>query len=279
MTSPFRVLVALLALVLCASSTFAQDLAPALAARFSDGVTALRENRLDEAEAAFREVLAGGGTRAFVHHNLGIVLQRRGRHADAVAAFRAAVKLDAKMGPARLLAGTSLLSLDRPKEAAGELERAVALLPSEPAARVQLAEAYERTGNMVGVVDQYRDLVGLAPADGEYAYRLSRAYLRLAQWSFDRIRTINPKSARLPQALGREYLQQERPDLAAAAFEEAARLDPRLPGIQLALARLHLDGGRLQDAARAIARELVLSPDDVEARQVKAAIDAALAGR
>jgi predicted Zn-dependent protease len=269
----------LAACLLAVSHAAAQELPPQLAERFSEGVQALREGRHDAAEAAFRAVLAAGGTRAFVHHNLGIVLQQRGRHADAVKAFRAALALDPTMGPPRLLAGTSLLALGRAKEAVGELEQAVDLLPGEPAARVQLAEAYERTGDLAGVVDQYRHLAQSAPQDGEYAYRLSRAYLRLAQWSFERISAIAPRSARLPQALGWEYLQQGRPDLAAAAFEEAARLDPQLPGIQLALARLHLDGGRLQDAARAIARELVLTPDDREARQVKAAIDAALAGR
>jgi predicted Zn-dependent protease len=279
MDIPFLRPLILTVCLLCSAHAAAQELPPQLAERFSEGVQALRESRLEAAEAAFRGVLAAGGTRPFVHHNLGIVLQQRGRHADAVAAFRAALTLDPTMGPARLLSGTSLLALGRPKEAIAELEKAVDLLPAEPAARVQLADAYERTGDIAGLVDQYRHLALAAPQDGEYAYRLSRAYLRLAQWSFERITAIAPRSARLPQALGREYLQQGRPDLAAEAFEEAARREPALPGIQLALARLHLDGGRLQDALRAIDRELVLSPDDREAREVKAAIDAALARR
>jgi tetratricopeptide (TPR) repeat protein len=215
MDIPFLRPLILTACLLCSAHAAAQELPPQLAERFSEGVQALRENRLEAAEAAFREVLAAGGTRAFVHHNLGIVLQQRGRHADAVAAFRAALTLDPTMGPARLLAGTSLLALGRPKEAIAELEKAVDLLPAEPAARVQLADAYERTGDIAGLVDQYRHLALAAPQDGEYAYRLSRAYLRLAQWSFERITAIAPRSARLPQALGREYLQQGRPDLAA----------------------------------------------------------------
>jgi tetratricopeptide (TPR) repeat protein len=279
MDIPFLRPLILTVCLLCSAHAAAQELPPQLAERFSEGVQALRESRLEAAEAAFRGVLAAGGTRPFVHHNLGIVLQQRGRHADAVAAFRAALAIDPQMGPARLLAGTSLLTLGRSKEAIAELEQAVELLPAEPAARVQLADAYERTGDLAGVVDQYRHLAASAPHEGEYAYRLSRAYLRLAQWSFERIGAIAPRSARLPQALGWEYLQQGRPDLAAAAFEEAARLDPQLQGVQLALARIHLDGGRLQDALRAINRELVLSPDDREAREVKAAIDAALARR
>ena len=77
--------------------------------------TRSRRGNLDAAEAAFRDVLKAGGERAFVHHNLGIILQQRGRNADALAEFRAASRLDPSFGPARLLAGTSLLTLGRPE--------------------------------------------------------------------------------------------------------------------------------------------------------------------
>jgi Tfp pilus assembly protein PilF len=117
--------------------------------------------------------------------------------------------------------------------------------------------------------------VQLAPASDEYAYRLGKAYLKLAQWSYERIRVISPHSARLAQALGQQYLEQNRPDLASRAFEEAARIDPRLAGIHLALARIHLDGGRLDDAAAEVARERTIEPESAAARAVQADIDAA----
>ena len=104
----------------------AQDLSPALAKRFSEGVAALSAGELDSAEAAFRAVIRDGGDRAFVRHNLGIVLQQRGRHADALVEFRAASRLDPAFGPSRLLAGTSLLALGQPKAAVAELGRAAA---------------------------------------------------------------------------------------------------------------------------------------------------------
>jgi predicted Zn-dependent protease len=257
----------------------AQDLPAAQAARFSEGVAALKAGQLDAAERAFRDVLADGGGRSFVHHNLGIVLQRRGRHREALAAFRTALKLDPRFGAARLLAGTSLLALGRPKEAIAELERAGKLLPDEPAVRLQLADAYERTGNVLGLVNEYRALAAREPQNGEYAYRLSKAYLRLAQWSYERIRAIDPKSPRLSQALAEQYLAQGRPDLAVGALEEAARAAPDLPGIHLALARVHFDGGRLDPAAAAVARELAIAPESAAARELQQAINAARANR
>lgn len=253
----------------------AQDLAPALAERFSQGVAALKADRLDEAERSFRAVLAGGGDRAFVHHNLGIALQRRGRHAAAVAEFRVAARQDPAFGPARLLAGASLLALGRPAEAIVELDRAVALMPRELAAHLQLADACERAGNVPRMVAVYRTIVALAPDETEYAYRLGKAYLRLSQWSFERIQSVDPGSARLSQALGSEYLRQGRPDLARQAFEQAAARDPAIADVHVALARISLDEQRWEDASRAIDRALALLPESREARALKARIDTA----
>jgi tetratricopeptide (TPR) repeat protein len=255
----------------------AQDLNPALAKRFSDGVTALKGGKLDEAEAAFRAVLKDGGDRAFVHHNLGIVLQQRGQHPAAVAEFHIASRQDPSFGPARLLAGASLLALGQPAAAIVDLDRAVALMPRELAAHLQLADACERVGNMRRVVDEYRAIVALAPDEPEYAYRLGKAYLKLSQWAHERIRAVDPHAARLSQALGREYLNQRQPELALQAFEEAARRNPTLAEVHLALARIHLDEGRLEDAAREIDRELAILPQSRDARELKAKIDAARA--
>jgi tetratricopeptide (TPR) repeat protein len=254
---------------------FTQELAPALAERFSIGVDALKAGNLDAAETAFREILRAGGERAFVHHNLGIVLQQRGRYADALVEFRTASRLDPSFGPSRLLAGTTLLAMGRPKEATLELKQAVRLMPNEPSAHLQLADACERSGDIAGVVAVYRRLVESAPANDEYVYRLGKAYLKLAQWSFQRMRTIDPHTARLPQALARQYLDQGRPDLAAAALEQAARLGPTLPDIHLTLARIHLDEGRFDDAAREIERELAIAPESAEARTLRAQMGAA----
>ena len=108
-----------------------------------------------------------------------IVLQQRGQHAAALAEFRVASRQDPKFGPARLLAGASLLALGRPAEAATELERAVKLMPREIAPHLQLADACERLNNVPCLVAEYRAVVALAPGDPEYAYRLGKAYLRL----------------------------------------------------------------------------------------------------
>ena len=270
-----RLALALALLVLAPAWVAAQDLPPALAARFSEGVADLAAGRLDAAGAAFRAVITGGGDRAFVHHNLGIVLQRRGRHTDALVEFRAASRMDPSFGPSHLLEGVSLLALGQPKTAVRVLGRASELMPREPVVHLQLADACERIDDVICLTDEYRTLVDLAPRNPEYAYRLGKAYLRLSQWTLTRIQTVDPRAARLSQAKGREYLEQGRPDLAETAFVEAVARDATLDDVHLALARLYLAGGRLEDASRAVASVLALVPDSRAARELQSSIDAA----
>jgi len=274
-----RLALALALLVLAPSWAAPQDLSPALATRFSEGVADLAAGRFDAAEAAFRAVIAGGGDRAFVHHNLGIVLQRRSRHTDALAEFRAASRMDPSFGPSHLLEGASLLALGQPKTAVRALGRASELMPREPAVHLQLADACERIDDVICLTDEYRTLVDLASANPEYAYRLGKAYLRISQWTLTRMQTIDPKAARLSQAKGREYLQQGRPDLAEAAFLDAVARDATLDEVHLALAKLYLVGGRLDDASREVGRVLALVPESKLALGLQSSIEAARARR
>ncbi|HVQ29587.1 MAG TPA: tetratricopeptide repeat protein, partial [Vicinamibacteria bacterium] len=170
---------ALLLTVAAAPAT--PELPPALQAPFEEGVAALKAERLTEAEAAFGRVLAQpGGQVAFVHNNLGIVYQRRGEHAKAAEQFRAAARLDPGYAAPRILLGTSLMALGRAAEAKAPLQQAVKLAPKDPLARQQLAQAYERTDNPAGAVEQYRALRDLLPQDPEYTYRLGKAYEALS---------------------------------------------------------------------------------------------------
>jgi tetratricopeptide (TPR) repeat protein len=166
----------------------------------------------------------------------------------------------------------SLLTLDRPAEAVAALERAVKLMPAEPIAHLQLADAYERTGRTEGLVDEYRRLVEMSPDNDEYVYRLGKAYLQLAQVSYTRLRTVNPKSARASQALATEYANQGRRDLAQQEFDRAAKLDPTLVEIHLALAQLYAAEQRWDDAAREVERELALAPESRDALDLRAKI-------
>lgn len=237
---------------------------------------ALKAEKLADAEAAFLKVLQQpGGALAFVHNNLGIVYDRRGQHLKAAEQFRAAIRLDSRYVAPRILLGSSLLALGRTSEATRELEQAVKLAPREPLAHLQLAKAYERAGNRIGEVDQYRALRDLAPTDPEYAYQLGRAYLDVSEWSLGELKRIDPRSARLHQARGHTFRVQGRPERALRAFERAAEADPSLPEIHLAMAQIYLQQNRLPEARREVEQELRIVPESAGARALEQQLRAA----
>jgi tetratricopeptide (TPR) repeat protein len=249
-----------------------QDLTPALADRFSQGVADLKAGKLDAAEAAFRGILREDGERAFVHYNLGLVLRERGRDAGALVQFQTASRLDPSYGPAHLLSGTTLIALRRYREAQSELEHAARLMPDEVAVYSQLADACQRIDDRLCVAKAYGSMARLAPGDPESAYRLGSAYLKVAEWAHERLANISPEPARLHQALGREYLNQGRVDLAMDAFQRATAADPDLPDVHLALAKIYFEAGRTDEARRELARELALVPFSKEALDLSARI-------
>jgi len=243
-------------------------------ATFERGVESLKAGRLEEAEAAFRRLLQQGTREPYVHNNLAIVYQQQGRHREAVAECREAIRLDATYPAPRVVMGGSLLALGRVAEAVTTLEAAVKLLPKERLTREQLARAYERAGRPSAAIEQYRAVRELAPTDPESAYQLGRAYLRLSEWAMQRLRDVDPGSARIYQALGHNYRVQGRADLAVRAFERAAQADPALPEIHLALAQIHVEQKNWASARVEIDRELAIVPESAGARALQLRIEA-----
>ncbi|HEY7179959.1 MAG TPA: tetratricopeptide repeat protein [Blastocatellia bacterium] len=269
-------IVVLFPLLSFSGDAFAQRPLPApLEKLFARGVEALKSGDLETAEKTFSEALRHGVKHPLVYHNLGVISQQRGDHRRAVAYFRAAIRLQPKYGPSRLLIGSSLLALGNNAEAARELERAVNLLPDEPQARLLLARAYEGSGDRLAALKEYQKLVEVAPREAEYAYQLGGAYMKLSEWCYQRIARLDSKSARLSQSLGQEYLSQGKYDLAIGAYQQAARSDPKLPEIHLALALIYLELKRYDDAMAEIELELRLVPESKTAEEAKKKIEAA----
>jgi predicted Zn-dependent protease len=252
-------------------------LAPAAEARFNEGVEALKAGRLEEAEGAFRDVLRTANQVAFVHHNLGVVLHSQGKLAEALSEFRTAVRLDSTHGPSHLMAGTTLLALKRPREALAALQTARRLMPSDIAVSARLAGAYEQLGDIPRLVDELQRARALAPKDPEYVYRLGRGYLALTEWSLERLRRVNPGSARVQQIAAQTYIQQGQTAQAIQALQAATSADPALPEVHLALGELYLRGNQLDAAAAATARELEIAPQSRAALALQARIEQARA--
>jgi len=260
------------------SASAQESLPPSVEAQIAPGIQALKSGDLDTAEKVFSEAQQRGIKHPLIFHNLGVIAEQRGNHQEAVARFRQAILLQPDYGPTRLLLGSSLLALGKNEAATRELKRAVTLMPDQLEAHLQLAKAYEATGNWIGAVQELQKSVDLAPQNAEYSYQLGKALSKLSGWSYQQIARLKPDSARLHQALGQEYVVQERYDRALTAFQQAARSDPKLPEIHLAMALILLELKRFDDAVAEIDLELKLVPESKAAAEAKAKIVAAKSG-
>jgi tetratricopeptide (TPR) repeat protein len=241
------------------------------------GVQALKSGDLDSAQEVFSDALRQGIKHPLIYHNLGVIAQLRGNHEEAITRFRQALALQPDYGPSRLLLGSSLLALRKNAEALRELKRAVVLMPEQEQAHLQLAKAYEATDDWMAAVQQFQELIKLAPQEPEYSYQMGTAWAKLSAWSYGQINRINPHSARSQQALGQEYVLQEKYDLALAAFQQAARSDPKMPELHLATALILLELKKFDQALAEIELESKLVPESKAAADAKAKIQAAIA--
>ncbi len=246
-----------------------ESLSKPLEVLFAKGVDAQRAYQLREAETAFLEVLRQGGKVSFVHNNLGIVYQQRGAHPQAILQFREALRLQPSYPAPRFLLGASLMAVGRTAEAIGELEHALKLDPQQALGRLELIKAYERAGNLIAVVDQHRKLREAQPHEPEYAYQLGKAYMKLAEWAFQRMKELNPRSALLYQTLASQYRLQGRDELALRALQQAIAIDPRMPELHLNLAEIYLSQGKRNEARNALDLELAIMPESQAALRLK----------
>jgi tetratricopeptide (TPR) repeat protein len=249
-----------------------ENLPPALEARIAAGVQALKSGDLVSAEDAFAGALRQGARLPLIYHNLGVIALLRGNHSEAVTRFRQAIALQPNYGSSRLLLGSSLLALRKNTEAVRELKRAAALLPDQPQAHLELGRAYEASGNWIAAVQEFQKLVQLAPREPEYSYQLCNAWIKLSDWASRQIIKLNPNSGRLYQGLAMEYAAQKKYDQALGAYQQAARSDPKMPEIHLAMALIRLEKKELDEALSEIGLELELVPESKSAAELKAKI-------
>jgi predicted TPR repeat methyltransferase len=121
----------------------AVELAPESAAALNDLGNVLEEQGvLDEAEAAFRQVIAAKPECAGAHSNLGVALKKLGKLEEAANELRHAVALDPGHGAAWHNLGNTLRKLHRTEEALSAYQEAIKARPYD-------AASYESLGRIL----------------------------------------------------------------------------------------------------------------------------------
>ncbi len=199
----------------------------------------MRLGRYAEAQDDLRRAVQLKPQNAEYQAALGYVLFKLGRPAEAVAAERAALKLDDKNFTANYQLGRFLLLSGDAKqlpEAAALLRRALEIDPRRSEVRFDLLTTYRLLGNQPNAIAQLNLLQDARPAD-----------------------------ARVTYANG--LLASDRGDIEAAitSFQEAIRKDANLFGAWQDLGLAYVKQTRWKDAANAFSELSKLRADSVEA--------------
>ena len=78
--------------------------------------------RLEEAESAWNDYLKKHGSKPEALANLGALLARRERYAEAIEKYKAALKLDSSLAPLHLNLGLAYLKQGQPAQAVSEFD-------------------------------------------------------------------------------------------------------------------------------------------------------------
>ena len=188
----------------------------------------------------------------------GGVLLRSGKIDEAEKAYRAVLATRPGNFQSLLALGGIELSRKRYDEAAKLYGEARKLKPFDPRPRLGLAAVKAQSGQ---VADAIRELEEVDPRarSGSVVLALASYYLQ-ANRADDAQRLLEPVVQRFPalgQArylLGMAYLTNRRFDLAAAQFEELARQAPGEAIVQLGLATAYTNAGKGKEALAALDR-------------------------
>ncbi len=121
----------------------------------------VRQKKLDEAVAAYREALRLRPADARLHTYLGDVLQTQGQSEEAIAAYGEAVRIDPQYHPAWYSLGCAWLGKDEDATAANCFEKAVAIAPEHAPLQHNLGKALYKLGLTDESLERFRTAISL----------------------------------------------------------------------------------------------------------------------
>ena len=216
---------------------------PPTATILQEAVQLHRAGRLQEAERLYRLILAADPQKPDVHHNLGAVLARHGRLAEALPHLKTAVE-------------------GRPSQS------------KYWSACIQVMQAL---GAREEMVELYRKLIALQPGAALAHYNLANTLkdlgrLEEAAASYCAALNLTPRLAPAHNNLGNVFKLQDKLSDADASYRAAIAADPKFAEAHLNLGNVLEQQGALDKAEACYRRVLALVPDHVEVNRYLGAV-------
>ena len=222
--------------------------------------------RLDEAAAAFKEVLHANPRHAPALSQLALISLTQGKVKEGVRLLDQSLRVFPNQRAAWYNRGAAMLRLNRPAEAADDFAKAVALAPNFADAHSHRAMALNEIGAFEEAIVSAERALALNEANADTHLRRGVALLALgraadAAQASGRALQLNPALAPAHQLRGHALGKLNQFDEALSSFDAAVACDPNSAPYHADRANMSTDMGRAADALENYERAIALAPD------------------
>lgn len=245
----------------------------ALQARQLLGIGLVELGRDAEAVTHLEQILAAAPSDSAVLYSLGIAYMRLGRPGLRAMVDRLA---DAPGGlpAAHLLQGQFLLGRQEYEQALAELTAAANLNPQLPRLQYTLGLCFLKLGRNKEAIAAFEEQLRRSPKDSSTLYYLAylaeaEGNLNVARQQLDVALKLEPQLREANALLGKILTKQGKYHEALAPLERAVASDPNDPLTRYMLARLYVQLGRNEDAAREFAEVQRLKSEQLKEERAR----------
>ena len=230
------------------------------------GAEAMKAGDFGEAISAYTGLTRSQPDFAEGYFNLGLALQQAGRLDDSREALEKALHLKPTFRGANLFLGIVAYRQNRFKDAELSLQRETRLDPKSASAFMWLGVCRLAQNDPQGAITPLDRAYVLNPSDADILYHRGRAYLLVANASYDAMFKLDHDSMRVHQVLAEAYAQSYRNTEAISEFEIAVKMAPKQPGLHEELGDQYWAAGQLDKATPAYRAELGIDPNATSAK-------------
>ena len=218
-------------------------------------------------ETFWRDTLAKNPNAWIAHNNLGIVLQRSGREAEALEQYKQSLQISLKNAEALYNLGSVFSKEGKDSDAIRQYEQALRVQPDFVLAHNNLGTVLDKAGKFDEAIEHYREALRIRPDYAEARFNLGIALehtgkLPEAVEQYEQALQYKPDFAGAHLNLGLALARLGRGQEAVPHWEQALRINPDYAEAHNNLANALAQSGRLREAIAHYEQALRIKPGD-----------------
>ena len=232
-----------------------------------------QQGELSQAQTAWQSILKSHPSDADACANLGVIASQQQHYPEAVRYYRRALLIKPSMPGLEMNLGLALFKAGEMKDAARVFlslyHRAAPDSPDAQRLRLLIGLADYGSAQYAAAVPFLRDAMARDPQNLPYRLVLAHACLWGKQYKcvldvYRQILALNAESAEADMLAGEAYDEMRDHQNAIQQFRNAAKADPKIPGVHFGLGYLLWSENQFEEAAEQFQLEVENQPNDAE---------------